>query len=259
MNFIFLALKLKFEATDDDESANTILLKKYKSQNKSADKPLGKTLQVQNIPPYATIDAIRRVFEIAGPIESVNLFDKWENEHKFKYDVPSKYFNEPLPFTFKIGIIVYKKSSSLDIILKCKELPALSSDEQPILTGVDKWIDEYNRSQQVDADEMMQEINEYMQHHDKVLADEEQKQNGEDEEGWTVVSKKGQNAGFKQTPGTVQKLTQKLRKQKKGLKSFYTFELRESKKQDLMNLKRKFDVDKERLRGMKKRKTFMPL
>lgn len=257
-NFI-VAIKLKFEEDDDDESANVIMMKKYKSQNKSSDKPLGKTLQIQNIPPYATVDSIRRVFEVAGPIESVNLFDKWENENKFKYEVPSKYFAVPLPFTFKIGIIVYKKSSSLDTILKCKQLPALSSDEHPVLTGVDKWIAEYNRTQKVDADEMMEEINEYMKHHDKVLAEEEQRQKGEDDDGWTIVPKKGQNSGFKQTPGTVSKLKEKMKKQKTGLKSFYTFELRESKKQELMNLKRKFDVDKERLNAMKKRKTFMPL
>lgn len=250
---------MKFEETDDESSANVILVKKYKSQNKSADKPLGKTLQVQNIPPYATVDSIRRVFEIAGPIESVNLFDKWENENKSKFEVPSKYFNDPPPFTFKIGIIVYKKSISVDVLLKCKELPPLSTEEHPVLTGVEKWIAEYNRINSVDADEMMEEINEYMKHHDKVIKEESEQQKTEDDEGWTVVPKKGQNSGFKQTPGQINKLQQKIVKQKKGLKNFYTFEVRESKKSEMMNLKRKFDVDKERLRAMKKRKNFMPL
>lgn len=254
----FSAFKLKFEETDDESSANVIMVKKYKSQNKSTDKPLGKTLQVQNIPPYATVDSIRRVFEIAGPIESVNLFDKWENENKSKFEVPSKYFSEPLPFTFKIGIIVYKKSISVDVLLKCKELPPLSTEEHPVLTGVKKWVAEYNRIQSVNADEMMEEINVYMKHHDKVI-EEGERQDVEDDDGWTVVPKKGQNSGFRQTPGTVNKLQEKMKKQKSGLKNFYTFEVRESKKSEMMNLKRKFDVDKERLRAMKKRKTFMPL
>lgn len=143
--------------------------------------------------------------------------------------------------------------------MNCDELPPLSTEEHPILMGVEKWNNEYNNRHRVNKEEMQTEIDLYMKHHDKVLREEELKQKDVDDDGWTVVSKKSQNPSFKQTPSAVNKLQEKSRKQNKGLKNFYTFEYREGKKEELMNLKRKFEEDRDKMRAMKKRKNFMPI
>lgn len=259
--YLILALQLKFSESEDVKSAHFVFLQKYRSEKKSSDKPVGKTLAVLNIPPYATEESIERVFSIAGQVEKVTLIDSYKNEHKTKYQVKSELFNESQPFKFQIAFIVFKKSESLDLIFRCKELPPLSTAANPVLTGIAKWTEQYNK-RTVNVEEMQNEINEYMKHYDKVKKAEEM-QDGEevDDDGWVTVGKKGNNAGFKQKESVVSKLEKKLhdqRKKTKNLSNFYSFELRESKKQQLMDLRKKFDDDKTKMHSMKQNRKFKP-
>lgn len=250
---------MKFNDSDDPSSAHLIYIRKYRSEKKSSDKPIGKTLTVHNIPPYATEESIARVFGVAGIIQSVKLVDSYKNEQQTKYQVKSEFFNDPKPFRFQIGFIVFSKSESLDIVFRLKELPALNSEEHPVLAGVAKWTDEYNK-RMINTNEMQKEIDEYMKHYDKVKKAGET-QGETDEDGWTTVGKKGQNAGFKQKESVISKLEQKIRDQKKkakNLTNFYSFELRESKKQQLMDLRRKFEEDKLKMNSMRQNRKFKP-
>lgn len=251
---------MKFNESDDESSAHSVYLKKYRSDKKSTDKPIGKTLTVLNIPPYATEESIARVFSIAGQVENVKLIDSYKNEHKTKYQVHSKFFNEAEPFKFLIGFVVYKKSESLDLILRVKELPSLSSDDHPVLTGIAKWTEQYNK-RMVDAVEMQTEIDEYMKHYDKVKKAGNVQEDEADDDGWVTVGKKGHNAGFQQKESVISKLEQKLqaqRKKAKNLTNFYSFEFRESKKQQLVELRKKFDDDKFKMKSMKQNRKFKP-
>jgi ribosomal RNA-processing protein 7 len=254
-------LHLKFNESDDSKNSHSVYIQKYRSEKKSSDKPVGKTLAVLNIPPYATEESIERVFSIAGQVEKVMLIDSYKNEHKTKYQVKSEFFNEPRPFKFQIAFIVYKKSESLDLIFRCKELPPLSTAENPLLTGIAKWTDQYNK-RMVNVEEMQEEINEYMKHYDKVKKAEEMQGDEEvDDDGWVTVGKKGNNAGFKQKESVISKLEKKLqdqRKKTKNLSNFYSFELRESKKQQLIDLRKKFNDDKTKMHSMKQNRKFKP-
>lgn len=235
-------------------------MKKYRSEKKSLDKPVGKTLTVLNVPPYATEESIARVFSVAGPVEQVTLVDSYKNELKNKYQVKSDFFNEARAMKHQIGFVVYKRSESLDLILRSKELPPLSTAEHPILTGVAKWTAQYN-SQTVDTDKMQEEIDDYMKHYDKVKkAEETQGDEGDDGE-WITVGKRGHNAGFKQKESVISRLEQKIQDQKnkaKNLTSFYTFEMRESKKQQLVELRKKYEEDKLKMYSMKQNRKFKP-
>lgn len=250
---------MRFDESDDVSSAHSIFIRKYRSEKKSSDKPIGKTLQVLNIPPYANEETLTRVFSVAGAVQKVTLIDSYKNEQQSKYQIKSQFFNEPLPFKFKIGFIVFSKSESLDVIFRLNELPALNCEGQTLLTGVAKWTDQYN-NRMIDTTAMQTEIDEYMKVYDKL------KQAGEvegeaDDDGWITVGKKGQNAGFKQKESVISKLEQKIRDQKKkakNLTNFYSFELRESKKQQLMELRRKFEEDKLKMNSMKQNRKFKP-
>lgn len=255
----FLVLRLKFSDSDELNSSHCIYMKKYRSEKKTQEKPVGKTLLVLNIPPYATESAIKRVFsEATGDVERVTLFDSFKNEHKSLYQVHSEFFSNPLPSKFLIAYVVFKKSSSLDNIWKLDQLPPLSTDEHPILTGVAKYIEEYNK-RTIDTDAMQTEINLYMQHYDKVKNGEESKEDEADDDGWVTVGKKGNNPGFQQNEKVISKLETKVQAQKKrNIKNFYSFEFRDGKKQELMDLRRRYEDDKARLNSMKQNRKFKP-
>jgi ribosomal RNA-processing protein 7 len=224
------------------------------------DKPVGKTLTVLNIPPYATEESIEKVFSIAGQVEKVTLIDSYKNEQKTKYQVPSKFFNDQRPFKFQIAFVVFKKSESLDLILRCKDLPSLNSKESPVLTGVAKWTEQYNK-RTVNIEEMQSEIDNYMKHYDKVKKAEEMQEDEGDDDGWVTVGKKGNVASFKQKESVVSKLEKKLqdqRKKAKNLTNFYSFEHRETKKQQLMELRKKFEEDKLKMNSMRQNRKFKP-
>lgn len=245
---------------EDDSASHSIFIKKYRSDKKSSDKPLGKTLTLLNIPPYANEESIARVFSVAGQVENVFLTDSYKNEHKTKYQVNSQFFNQPRSFTFLIGFVVFKKTESVDLILRLNELPALSTAENPVLTGIAKWTQAYNK-RMVDTGEMQKEIDDYMKHYDKVKKARETQEDGDDGDGWVTVGKKGHNAGFKQKESVISKLEQKIRDQKsraKNLTSFYTFEQRESKMQQLVELRKKFEDDKLKMHSMKRNRKFKP-
>lgn len=251
-------MELLFNAAD--VTSHHVFIKKHRSDKKSSDKPVGKTLTVLNIPPYATEESIARVFSVAGPVESVTMTDSYKNEYKTRYQIKSEFFNEPRSFKFQIAFIVFKKSESLDIMLRNTKLPPLNSNELPVLTGTAKWTAEYNKRRNENVSEMQTEIDVYMKHYDKVKITEKT-QNDDADDGWTTVGKKGQNAGFKQKESVISKLEQKIQSQKKkqkNLTNFYSFEFRDSKKQQLVELRKKFDEDKFKMQSMKHTRKFKP-
>lgn len=262
LKYIFvLVLPLKFSETSSVSASHSVYMKKHRSEKKTADKPVGKTLVVLNIPPYATEDAITRVFSCAGEVDKVTLIDSYQNEQNTKYQVKSEIFNEPRPFKFQIGFVVFKKSESLDLVFRLSELPPLSTKEHPVLTGVAKYTEQYNK-RMVDKEEMQKDVDLYMKHYDKVKkAADTQVDDDDGDDGWVTVGKKGNNAGFKQKESVISKLEQKLqnqRKKAKNLTNFYSFELRESKKQQLMDLRRKFEDDKLKMNSMRQNRKFKP-
>jgi ribosomal RNA-processing protein 7 len=236
-------------------------MNKYRSAKKSLDKPVGKTLQIHNIPPYATESAIKRIFsETVGEVDRVTLFDSHKNEHKSLYQVNSEFFKDKLPFKFLIGFVIFKKALSLDAVFRLDSLPPLSTKEEPVLTGVAKWMDEHNKANDIDIEAMQNEINLYMQHFDKVKSAETHQDEGDDD-GWVTVGKKGNVQGFSQHETIISKLEQKVAAQKKkskNMKNFYSFELREGKKRHLLELRRKFEDDRSKLNSMKQNRKFKP-
>lgn len=173
----------------------------------------------------------------------------------------SEIFSELRPFKFQIAFIVFKRSESISILFNASELPPLTTTEHPLLNGVAKYTEQYNK-RLIDSNEMQQEIDEYMKHYDKVKkVAETQKDEDDSDDGWVTVGKKGNNAGFKQKESVISKLEQKLqnqRKKAKNLTNFYSFEQKESKKQQLMELRKKFEEDKHKMNSMRQNRKFQP-
>lgn len=204
---------------------------------------------------------MHRVFSSIGPVRELELFET--HTKKDKYAVSSKFFLNDASHKFKIAYIVFKKSDSLDSAMKLTKLPALNSESFPVLTGVAKWTQEYNKRAVFNKEELQHEIKKYMVHYDKLKKSEEMNGNDNeaDEDGWTTVGKTGHNAGFKQKESIINKLESKMqmkKKKDKQLTNFYTFERRENKKQELVDLRKRFNDDRRKMDTMKHTKRFNP-
>uniref|UniRef100_A0A182SM70 RRM domain-containing protein n=1 Tax=Anopheles maculatus TaxID=74869 RepID=A0A182SM70_9DIPT len=246
-------IHLKYE--ESDSHGHQLFVKENASKATCKQKPTGRTLYVLNVPPYATEEALRHAFSTAGAIERVVLQEKPSNQESSPIEVMAK--NR---FCFKVAYVVFAKPESLKKILRTKKINPLHSEEKPLLTGMDKWTKAYHE-RIPDPATLQQEIDQYMESYDKKV--EEQKamesSNAVDEDGWVTVSKS--NSGvFSQKQGVVKKLEKKLDDDRttKELKNFYTFQIRESKKNDIISLRKKYDRDLQKMDQIKKAKRFKP-
>ncbi|XP_015587378.1 ribosomal RNA-processing protein 7 homolog A [Cephus cinctus] len=247
----FKTLWLRYDAHSVNK--HQLFLKEHSVRKQDPELPKGHTLFLLNVPPYATADSLKHAFtEACGAVRTVTFTTS-----------PGK------PKTgFKAAYIVFQRESSLDKALAlpkthCLTLQTESHSVCP--TGLSKWCKEYNSSI-FDEKLLKKEIEEYMNNYDKQVAERlerEKAQEGEqDEDGWVTVSgrkKRGQQA-LSRKESTISKVQQKQeeRIKKKQLLNFYTFQIRESKKQNLAELRKKFELDKSKLQQLKLRRTFKP-
>ncbi|KAL0108979.1 hypothetical protein PUN28_014225 [Cardiocondyla obscurior] len=239
----FKTLWIRFDANSSDK--HQLFFKEHSVRNQEPEYPRNRTLFVLNVPPYATIDCLKHAFtNLCGTVRSVSF----SNEKGFK-----------------TAYIVFKKEFSLD---KAMELSAdcvitLNNDENACLTGLEKWCKEYNDTLH-DERQMKTDIEEYIGAYDKEVKDRIAQETAaeEDNEGWVTVTsgkKRGQFAPSRKE-STINKVQQKeeQRKKKRQLLNFYTFQIREAKKQNLAELRKKFELDKKRLQELKQKRTFKP-
>lgn len=243
----FRTLWIRFDGESVDK--HQLFLKEHSVRNQEPQHPRGRTLFVLNIPPYVTADNLKESFsKLCGTASNVSF---------------------TAPKGFKSAYIVFERESNLE---KALELPeshtiTLNSDGNRCLTGLAKWCKEYNDSIRSEK-EMKEEIEEYMNNYDRrvayKLAQEKamEEQEAEDAEGWVTVSgrKKRGEFALPRKESAIDKVHHKeeQKNKKKQLLNFYTFQIRESKKQNLAELRKKFELDKKRLQDLKSKRTFKP-
>ncbi|XP_031843515.1 ribosomal RNA-processing protein 7 homolog A [Nomia melanderi] len=243
-SFKTLWLQVDKENTDKHQ----LFFKEHSIRNQNPEHPRGKTLFVLNIPPYVTTEALKSLFgKCCGPICNV-------------FFTTSK--------GFKTAYVVFEQESALERALEFPEdsIIILNDDHNVCLTGLAKWCQEYNNSI-CDEEEMKREIENYMNNYDErianKLANEKAITEGnQDNDGWITVTgekKRGQFA-LARKESAINKLQHKEQQKdkKKQLINFYTFQIRESKKQNLAELRKKFELDKKRLQDLKSKRTFKP-
>ncbi|XP_053669800.1 ribosomal RNA-processing protein 7 homolog A [Anopheles nili] len=249
----FTGITLKFEK--DDTQGHQLFIKENASKAVCKQKPSGRTLYVLNVPPYATEEALLHAFTKAGTVERVVLQEKPSDKESAPIDVMAKNV-----FCFKVAYVVFEKATSLKKVLKTRKINPLHSEETQLLTGVAKWSKEY-QERIPDPAKLQKEIDEYMESYDQKVEQKkiEEQNNAADEDGWVKVSSK--NSGvFTQKQAVVKKLENKLDSDRntKELKNFYTFQIREAKKNDIISLRKKYDRDLKKMEQIKKAKRFKP-
>ncbi|KYN08485.1 PREDICTED: ribosomal RNA-processing protein 7 homolog A [Cyphomyrmex costatus] len=239
----FKTLWIRFDTDSSDK--HQLFFKEHSVRNQEPEYPRNRTLFVLNIPPYVTVDCLNNAFtNLCGNVQSVTLSNTKG---------------------FKTAYIVFKKESSLDKAMELSKdfVITLKNEKNICLTGVKKWCKEYNDTL-YDEQLMKKDIEEYIDLYDKRVQDRiaQEKAADESNNGWVTVTGKKKRGQFapSRKESTIGKVQQKeeQRKKKKQLLNFYTFQIRESKKQNLAELRKKFELDKKRLQELKQKRTFKP-
>ncbi|XP_078052732.1 ribosomal RNA-processing protein 7 homolog A isoform X1 [Augochlora pura] len=241
----FKTVWIQFDQENVDK--HQLFFKEHSIRNQEPEHPRGRTLFVLNIPPYVTAEVLKRVFDKHCGIVANVFFTATKG--------------------FKTAYIVFEKESALERALELpKNSVIILSDEQNVcLTGVAKWCKDYNDSI-CDEEKMKKEIEDYMKDYDQrinnKIISEKVMAEGEDNDGWVTVTgqkKRGQFA-LARKDSVINKMQQEeeQKNKKKRLLNFYTFQIRESKKQNLAELRKKFELDKKRLQDLKSKRTFKP-
>ena len=133
----------------------------------------------------------------------------------------------------------------------------MSQKRKVIKTGMNKWCMEY-KEQYPNPRETEKKADKFMVQFDlkeaRKKAELEKLANKPDEEGWTVVMHGKKNLG------DTERVTKRERKkrQRKELANFYTFQQRESKREHIAVLRKKFEEDKQKIQLMRAARKFKP-
>ncbi|XP_034449053.1 ribosomal RNA-processing protein 7 homolog A isoform X1 [Hippoglossus hippoglossus] len=262
----FAVLSLKFSS--DSAAQHTVYVKEHKVRaEKNSHRPLDRTLFVLNIPPYCSEAVVTELFSQFGPVQSVELRD---HPGSFQDSGPklSKLFRPAEKKGFKVGYIVFQKSSSVN---SAKSHPddeplVVCTEERSVKTGVQKWIHQYTESF-IQPDKLQQKVDSFMEGYDKRKREieeqqrKEAEQEQEDEEGWVKVTKghKGAKARPHSEAANKRTLQKEIRKKKrKELMNFYSWQQRNTQKEHIAELRKKFEEDKQKIALLRAQRKFRP-
>ncbi|KAF7220694.1 ribosomal RNA-processing protein 7 homolog A [Nothobranchius furzeri] len=262
----FTVLSLQF--SPDSPAQHSVFVKEHKVRaERSSGRPLDRTLFVLNVPPYCSREVVRELFSIFGNVSSVELRDHPGSSEGSEPKL-SRFFRPAEKQGFKVGYIVFEKSAS---VAAAKSHPrhvplVVSTDQRPVKTGVQKWIQQYSQSF-IPPDKLQQSVDAFMQDYDKRKEEEEERQRNEaekqkdDEEGWVKVTRghKGTKARPHSEAANHRALQREMRKKRrKELMNFYTWQHRNTQKEHIAELRKKFEEDKQRIALMRAQRKFRP-
>ncbi|XP_039621601.1 ribosomal RNA-processing protein 7 homolog A [Polypterus senegalus] len=259
----FTAIPICFQKTS--RSHHYLYVKEHKVRTEvHTTRPLDRTLLVLNVPPYCDEACLKRILSPCGHICSIEMRDKPGPVEKDDSE-QSKFFKAPQPQGFSVAYVVFRKASGVAAAKKLhpKKPVVLSTDDHPIKTGIKKWISEY-RDSLINTEELQAEVDAFMQEYDKKEAEEKQRAEAEDgvpdEEGWIKVTRHGKRPVMPRTQAASQKILarEKKKRAKKELLNFYAWQHRETKREHIAELRKKFEEDKQRIALMRAQRKFRP-
>jgi len=239
-----------------------LFFKEHAVRNSHSSKPVGKTLFILNVPQYYTLDSIKRVFSQVGDVDKV--FFQAKPSAGAPEIAETNLFSKHVIEGFQVAYVVYRDAKSVKKAMKHEWADCVfSTEEAPIPTGINKWVQNYAKSF-VSAQELQTEVDEFMKVYDEKKEAEErlakEKEGVPDDEGWVTVSRHSRNAAAVRTETMEEKtITREKQKQSaKKLVNFYSFQIRQSKMEHVANLRQKFEEDKKRIASMKAARRFKP-
>ncbi|XP_034750017.1 ribosomal RNA-processing protein 7 homolog A [Etheostoma cragini] len=262
----FTVLSLQFSA--DSPAQHELYVKEHKVRaEKSSHRPLDRTLFVLNIPPYCSEGVVKELFSQFGCVQSVELRDQPGSSQDSGPKL-SRFFKPVAKQGFRVGYVVFENSSSLRA---AKSHPhdvslVVCTEQRPVKTGVQKWIQQYTESF-INPDTLQKIVDSFMEGYDKRKEEEVERQRKaaeqqqEDEEGWVKVTRgaKGTKGRPHSEAANERTLQKEMRKKKrKELLNFYTWQHRNTQKEHIADLRKKFEEDKQRIALLRAQRKFKP-
>ncbi|XP_071948005.1 ribosomal RNA-processing protein 7 homolog A-like isoform X2 [Antedon mediterranea] len=225
-----------------------------------------RTVFVINVPPYCTQECLERLFGCYGEIEDIVVQQTPGPSVTSSNLKTSQYFPPIEKITgFHVAYVTYEDADSIERLKKkkIKDPKVLSTSKSHIATGLEKWCNEY-RNERPDVDLLQKEIDEFMLAYDKDNKKKEEKRKKSeeepDDEGWITVSRKGPKPGVARTEKNQTRtlIKESQKRKRKELSNFYTFQMRETKREHIAELRKKFEEDKRKIAEMKVARKFKP-
>lgn len=258
----FTVVPIKFNSKS--KAGHHLFIKEHNVKENELCKPKHRTLFVLNVPPYCGKEELENIFNEAGNIQEIYIHQKPTS--CLPSENISSFFKTIGPITgTRCAYIVFQLSTSIQKA-KCfsfDECKILANEAHQIPTGLKKWCLEYEQNI-CDTDLMKKEIDKWMIEFD-TKAEEEKSEAKEnegiaDDEGWITVTKYGRNKPTPQTEIAENKILskEKRKRKRKELGNFYAFQMKDSKKEYIAQLRQKFEEDKKRIEMMKNARRFKP-
>ncbi|KAK3811840.1 MAG: SSU rRNA processing protein [Benniella sp.] len=241
-----------------------LYFKKHESPKEDAKTPKDRTLFLLNIPVDATESQIRELFKPYGRVQQQQAAPEEEmNHHRTLFASGSQAYVVFLEEQELTKVLNMKRKKRSWIHSGSEATPADSAKLSSL--GVAKWIGEYSRMRPEHSD-LQARVDEYMDKFERSEYEAQQaaqaRLNVMDEDGFTVVTSAG-NKGYN-TDGVIRiqaikaEEAKKIKPKKKELQDFYRFQMREAKRDKLVELRRKFEEDKVRIEALKVNRRFKP-
>ncbi|XP_050546914.1 ribosomal RNA-processing protein 7 homolog A [Daktulosphaira vitifoliae] len=255
---------LPFKINEKSKVIRHLFMKMHLVREKCPLKPEYQTLFAVGIPEFCDHQIIKLAFRRCGKIKDI-YFHK-EPTPIEPETLPSKYFIPKTTLGFKVAYIVFTHTSGLEnaLSLDCTENnPLILSTATYQLKNITKrWCHLYNDNI-ISPTDVQKEIDTFMLEYDKKIEERvhaEKEADEEDVEGWKTVTKRGRNPGFARKETIKNNILKReaKKKAKKTLKNFYRFQIKESKINQLMELRNKFDNDKTKIDLLKQSRKFKP-
>lgn len=247
-----------------------ILFKPNEDRRTDPLKPHGRTLFLLKVPPYCHERSVRKIFGKFGRIESVS-FESTLSSRPDKA-LPSvikaftiddlKYFPKEKVEGYCYAYIVYEEHASIKKAMNHKVKPTATLLSQSEEVGMKKWIREF-KEQYPDKDKLKQNVDSFMYRYDnamKQIEEEEKLAGEEDQDGWIKVTKGGKIPCVPRTDANQLRAKEKLKNKnkRKDLLNSYSYQIRETKRQKIIELRQKFEEDKLRVQEMVDARKFKP-
>ncbi|KAJ7330009.1 hypothetical protein JRQ81_016183 [Phrynocephalus forsythii] len=259
----YTAIPVKFSVKH--HSPHYLYVKEHKvREDKNPNRPQNCTLFVLNVPPYCTEECLSRLFSTFCSVESVETCERPTLGVKTEAS-KTKFFEAKTPLGFHVAYVAFTSPAGVQAALSfsAEEPLEISAKEHLVETGIQKWISQYAASI-VDPAELKTEVDAFMQAYDQKVAEEEAKAQENDgvpdEEGWVKVTRKGRRPGLPRTEAaSLRALEREKRKRAhKELLNFYAWQHRETKREHIAQLRKKFEEDKQKIALMRAQRKFRP-
>lgn len=249
--------------SEESSGQHMVFVKQHAVRDRHPEKPTDRTLFMLNVPPYCTEESLKYAWRQCGVVASVYFHSKPTAGPPVVNKSPF-FPTEEVVKGFKVAYVVFDTPEGLLRALNWNQNKplVLSSSESPLLCGTAKWCAEYN-ARLPDVKELKRDVDNFMAAYDKTIQEQLEKEKaGEeaDDDGWITVTKRGRNPGFARTETKANKILalEDKKRSKKQLLNIYSFQIRDAKMKNLMNLREKFEEDKKKIQMLKTARKFKP-